>query len=308
MSDIKVIDGHINLASELYIPKKYIQDTAENIYHRISCYEKNAPKKETIVNLTLSQYKDHDGELLLAEMDNCNIASAILLVPDFSVTEKLETPFEEVVERHLAIADKYENRFKIIIGVDPRNSIKVFEQFKHYAKEPNVCGMKLYPPSGYSPSDPALDKYYDVCSNENLVVSSHTGPGWNKLSFAYGNPMLVDEATRKYKNISFILGHGGVHNSEVCIQFAMYRENVYLDISGFAATNHPEGWQQQLNGLFRSGVNHKIIYGTSWPASKMQVPMKTIVESFLTGDVIFEGISKKEKKMILSQNIERILR
>lgn len=306
MLEHSIIDAHVNLASIRFIPKRFIEDTASNMHHRVSAMGQNVPK-ERIASMMLAQYQDHRAEMLVTEMSNCGITRAALLAPDFSFVAECEIPYEDVIKKHYEISQQYPDKFILFAGADPRSGQQGIDLFHKAVHEYGFAGLKLYPPAGYSPSDKSLYPYYEICAAEGLPVISHTGPGWHSLDFSLGHPMHIDKASRDFPVVNFILGHGGVSYVDDSSYLCMYRENVYMDISGFAAVNSADGWQAHLNRLFKTGVNHKIVFGTSWPASRMSISLKQMISEFRSDGTVFNGIPINQQKMILNENIKRLL-
>lgn len=306
MSTRTIIDGHVNLASTYYIPKRFVEDTASNMYQRLSIMGQKV-SKNSMATMMLSQYQDHGAQQLIKEMDQCGIAQAVLLAPDFSHVAECSIPYAQIIERHHAISQQFAGRFILFAGGDPRSGIAGVDLFEHAVNQLGFAGLKLYPPAGYSPSDTGLYPYYEICAKKGLPVICHTGPGWHSLDFSLGHPMHIDTASRDFPGINFVLAHGGVAHVNESSYLCMYRENVYLDISGFVAVNSPDGWQAHLNRLFRTGINHKIIFGTSWPASRMSISLKKMIDEFGPDGAVFNGINAAQQQLILSDNIKRLL-
>ena len=109
--------------------------------------------------------------------------------------------------------------------------------------------------------------------------------------------MHIDQASRDFPNLNFILGHGGVSYVDDSTYLCMYRENIYMDISGFVAVNSPDGWQAHLNRLFRTGINHKIVFGTSWPASRLSISLKKMIDECCA--------HLPDRKMLLTLNLSQ---
>lgn len=303
----RIIDAHINAASVNFIPRKFIQDTANNMYSRMKIYNPSL-NRGRFDKVVFDIYTDDMADRLVSEMDESGIESAILLAPDFTHVTECEKSYTEVMELHAEIARRHQGRFHVFFGADPRNGSQGVESFRKAMKDFGFSGLKLYPPAGYSPSDDAFDGYYRVCAEFGAPVLSHTGPGWHSLDFNLGHPAKLDKAIRRFPEVNFILGHGGICHVDDAVYLCTYRENAYMDISGFTAVNSPDGWAAHLNRLFRMGINHKIVFGTSWPAFKMSSTMKKIVGYFSYDGEVFSGIKKKDVDLIMSGNISRILK
>jgi predicted TIM-barrel fold metal-dependent hydrolase len=301
-----VIDAHINVASTLTIPPAFIDVQAANAFARLEAMGQAVPKTR-VVDRVRALYQDDHADRLVAEMDAAGIASAVLLAPDFThVTDCRLTP-AELAEHHAEIRRRHPGRFEVLMGVDPRNGDDGIALFEKCVDDYGFLGVKLYPLCGYSASDRSLYPYYEICAAKGLPVLCHTGPGWQQLDFSYGQPLLLDTAAKDFPTVNFILAHGGVTHVEETTYMCAFRPNVFMDVSGFVAVLHPDGWPKHLNEVFRRGINHKIIFGTSWPAFKMSTSFTSVMTEILDGDAVFAGVKAKDRRMILSGNITRLM-
>ncbi|MEI5100732.1 amidohydrolase family protein [Streptomyces sp. PmtG] len=165
---------------------------------------------------------------------------------------------------------RHPGRFWVYIGVDPRRGPEGVSAFERMVDAYGLDGVKLYPPCGYSPSDPGMYPYYEICAARSLPVFVHTGPTARSLDYEPAHPMNVDRAARDFPAVDFVLGHGGLTHVETCAYLAAYRPNVYLDTGGFASAPSLSAWPEHLNRLFRLGVNHKIVFGHGLAARPAQ--------------------------------------
>lgn len=135
----------------------------------------------------------------------------------------------------------------------------------------------------------------------------HIGPTSPVLGFSTTAPFLLDEAARRFPRVRFILAHGAVSFTEECAMLCNFRPNVYLDLSAFQGAICPGGAPVAVKTVVSRGINHKILFGTDWPVFRMQADQKTYVDS-LTGDVgPLHTVPERDRDLILSGNIERIL-
>lgn len=303
---IKVIDAHINVASTLTIPPEFIDVQAANAFARLEAMGQAVPKAR-VTDRVHALYQDDHADRLVAELDGAGIASAVLLAPDFTHVTRCRLSPAELAAHHAEIRRRHPGRFEVLMGVDPRNGDDGVALFEKCVDDYGFRGVKLYPLCGYSASDRRLYPYYEICAARGLPVLCHTGPGWQPLDFSFGQPLLLDTAAKDFPTVNFILAHGGVTHVEEATYMCAFRPNVYLDVSGFVAVLHPDGWNRHLNEVFRRGINHKIIFGTSWPAFKMSTSFKAIMAEVVDGSVVFDGIKGKDRRMILSGNVSRLL-
>jgi predicted TIM-barrel fold metal-dependent hydrolase len=306
VADVPVIDAHINVASTLTIPPEFIDLQAANAFARLEAMGQTVSKSR-VADRIHALYQDDLADRLVSEMDGAGIESAVLLAPDFTHVTNCRLNPAELAAHHDEIRRRHPGRFDVFMGVDPRNGEDGVALFEKCVDVYGFRGVKLYPLCGYSASDPRLYPYYEICASRGLTVLCHTGPGWQPLDFSFGQPLLLDAAAKDFPAVNFILAHGGVTHVEEATYMCAFRPNVYLDVSGFVAVLHPDGWARHLNDVFRRGVNHKIVFGTSWPAFKMSTSFKAIMAEVVEGSTVFDGIKNKDRRLILGGNIRRLL-
>lgn len=301
-----LIDGHCHVASTRFIPEGFFEGIARNIYARALAYKKESLSKETILKYLLNQHRDHNADQLVREMDEAGIVRSVLLLPDFTYVFEHNLNIIQMAEEHRKIMERHPDRFYLFAGVDPRHAGAV-ETFRSLVVDYNLAGMKIYPPCGFSSSSEVLFPFYEICNQYDLPVLLHTGPTAPTLEFQYSPPEQIEVAARTFPKVNFILGHGGVNNMETCSLLCAYRDNIYLDFSAFTSSHHPAGWQHQLSILFRSGINHKVIFGTDWPVAKGTGGLKSTMSQLLHEDGPFKDISAEDRALILGGNMLRIL-
>lgn len=306
VTDSQIIDAQVNLATELAIPRAFLDEQAENTYHRMASYGYPV-SRDKIHERVLGLYQDPDGDRLVAEMDAAGVDRAVLLAPDFSHSAACALEPPELAALHDRVRRRHPGRFEVFWGADPRSGTDGIELFERCVTEYGFAGLKLYPPCGYSPSDRRLYPYFEICAQRGLPVLSHTGPGWGPLDFTYGQPLMIDEAARDFPAVDFILGHGGVTHVEESSYLCWHRPNVYLDISQFHAVLNADGWQAHLNNLFRQGIDHKILFGTCWPSFRLSASLGRLVKEFTADGAVFRDVKASARRRIMSGNMLRLL-
>jgi len=303
---MKIIDGHTHIASTRYTPQEFFDGIADNMAEQ-SRISPVTLSKSKILDRILASYQDHDASAQIREMDNLGIEKSIVLLPDFTyVLKSGGLSIEEMYLEHKKILDRNRGRLEVFAGVDPRWGVDGFQLFKKGIEEYGFIGMKLYPPCGYRPDSKLLTPYYEYCNEFGLPVLIHIGETSPVLSFSEAMPMYIDEPARKYRNIPFILAHGAVNYQDQCVRLCKYRPNVYLDLSGAQSKVANMGENNELVKLFRSGINHKIIFGTDWPIVS-RTNMNRGLISMLSTDEEKPYITTSDARFVLSGNMERIL-
>lgn len=301
-----VYDGHCHVASTRFLPCGFTRDVAGNIAARLGA--KGVPvAADRIAGKYLQEQDDHLADRLVAEMDTAGVARAVLLYPDFGLRfEGQPTPTEMAV-RHHEITLRHPGRFWGYLGVDPRRGANGVERFERALDDCPIDGIKVYPPCGYSPSDPRLYPYYEICAARRLPVFVHTGPSAWRLDNAFARPIAVDRAARDFPAVPFVLGHAGLTHVASAAELAAARPNFYLDIGGFGSAPSLGDWPAHLNRLFRLGINHKIIFGTDWPLGRRSGGLKRLVGEVVEGPVVLVGVPRREAALLLYENLLRVL-
>lgn len=306
MAPTGIVDAHCHVSSNRYIPREFLEGIAANMAAEFDAAGRSVPANRLLA-MVEEQHQDHHADRLVKEMDNAGIARAVLLIVDFGlVMESAATP-EELAAAYHEIRRRHPGRFHVFMGIDPRRGREGVDLFERTVAEYGFEGLKLYPPCGFSPSDPILDPYYEICRYRGLPVFLHTGPTVRSLDFRVAHPIEVDGAARRFPGVNFVLGHGGVSHVPTCAYLAQYRENVYLDIGGFAGGRYTHGWERHLRDLFRLNLNHKILFGTDWPLNRMSGGLERLLPPFHAPDGLFEGVRSRERALVMAGNICRLL-
>lgn len=304
--DGEIIDAHCHISSTHFIPRAFFEGLCSNIQAKLAA----TGVKRTVAALLegyLAGSQDHEGDGLIVEMDQAGIAAAVLLLPDFTFVMETDLSIAEMFAMHHRILQRHPGRFFVFAGADPRWGRDGIELFERGVTEYGFSGLKLYPPCGYSPSDPTLYPYYEICRQHRLPVLLHIGPTSPTLDFRWSQPWLIDQAARDFPDVNFILAHGAVHFVDDCAALCAYRPNVYLDISAFMGSMHPGGWKVALAELFRKNINHKILFGTDWPVFRNSGGHIKVMQSFLAADGPLSNVSTVQRKWLMSKNIRRLL-
>lgn len=306
--DFKIIDAHVHIPSDRYLPSSFTAPIVDNIY---SASGKYAPtiKRETIAKTYKKNLSDHECDELIKEMDKSAVERTILMLPDFTYQLKdTQYNIEKMIEMHIQVLDRYPGRFFLFAGVDPRWGEEGLKIFKKYLEKRAIHGLKVYPPCGYYPGDEGLIPYYELCTRYKLPVIFHTGPTSPVFKSKYSEICYIDEVAYEYPGVNFILAHGGVMNVDEAVLLCAFRPNVYLDISGFLASLDPSGSINALRSLFKRKINHKIIFGTDWPILGFKNTYTNIINKFINPqNGAINLLMDLEKRMILRENILHLI-
>lgn len=300
---MKIIDGHSHVASSKYFHSKFLDGIVDNMYAKLVSRGVSAQKAK-IRDLYLTKMQDHLCDEFVGEMDAADIDKAVLLLPDYTwALGEDGLTIEEMMLGHREILNRHPDRLKVFAGVDPRWGKDGVALFERAITEFGFHGMKVYPPCGYTASDPSMYPFYEICAHHQVPVLLHTGPSSPVLEFAPAHPMGVDKAARDFPGVNFILAHGAVSYVEDCAMLCSHRPNVYLDVSGY--------FEHSLAGfrsLFGMGISHKIIFGTDWPIFRLKGSHRNYVNLLRHNANVFpEAWTQQDSANFWHRNMERLL-
>jgi uncharacterized protein len=305
--DTWVIDAHCHAASLDFTPQSFIDGAVDNLVVMIEACGLR-PNRAQLVQRVVAQMQDEFCDELVAEMDAARIEKSVLLIPDFTVAlPDSRMSLDEMFLRHHAIARRHPGRFEIFGGVDPRRGKSGVDMFERAVVELGFAGLKIYPPCGYSPSDPSLFPFYEVCQHHRIPVLMHIGPTSSVLDFELARPGLVDVAARTFKDVDFILAHAAISHTEDCLQLCRFRPNVYLDISGYQQDGAGGEGLASVTRMIHAGISHKVLFGTDWPVFRDKGSQRTFRAYLEDAGGPFDSAGEQQRNLIMRGNITRLL-
>jgi len=302
-----IIDCHCHIASEEHVPRSFIEGSVANIASALGAQGLPASPRK-LRDMFLSKMQDPMCDGLVREMEAAGISKAILLIADFSCALKdCALTIEESFKKHHDVLLRHPGKFEVFGGVDPRWGTDGVALFERSLIEFGFMGFKVYPPCGFSPSDPGLFPYYELCAQYQMPVLIHIGPTSPALNFEFASPFLVDEAARLFPTVDFILAHGAVNFVEECVMMCRFRPNVYLDISGYQSTLGYDPLAGAVKNIVSLGINHKVLFGTDFPVFRLQGEQADFVEVLTGPDGALGHLNQRERDLVLSKNSTRLL-
>jgi len=302
-----IIDCHCHIASEQHTPRSFIEGSVANMVRALEAQGLPVSARK-LTNMFLSKMQDPLCDSLVGEMEAAGISKTVLLIADFTYALKdCILTIEESYNKHREVLLRHPGKFEVFGGADPRWGKDGLDLFERSLAEFGFRGFKVYPPCGFSPSDPALFPYYELCAHYQVPVLLHIGPTSPVLDFTYSSPFLVDEAARLFPTVDFILAHGVVNFVEECVMMCRFRPNVYLDISGYQNTLGYDPSAGAVRNIVSLGINHKILFGTDFPVFRLQGEQADFIDALTGASGALAQLNEREKSLVLSQNVERLL-
>ena len=229
-----IVDAHVHVWGGRSFMPDLIWDSWLDVWGHLRIPEEDR-NKEFVENEVFSQWWDPKGDRLVAAMDAAGIDHAVIMPMDFGLAcGEARISIEEKNEKLAEICRRHPGRLFACVGVDPRRDGSA-ALVRRAINEWNAVGVKLYPPTGFYPSDEVCDPVYEAAMDHGVPVAFHTGavayPLWSK----YGRPLHLDEVAKRHPRMSIVMLHTGFHRSwtEEAIQVAIYNPNVYCEMAGW---------------------------------------------------------------------------
>jgi predicted TIM-barrel fold metal-dependent hydrolase len=259
----RVIDAHTHLYSAEMAPPYW--------YEAMAAYGAGLSGRspEEVRRTIEEEWFDPTGDRLVAEMDAAGIERSVVYLLDFglyggvddevSLLRRYEL-FAEAVSRH-------PDRLVFFGGIDPRrpDATRLLERAH---AELGLRGVKIWPPSGIRPDDPACYRVYELCAGLALPVVIHTGQEIGPLRSDTTRPIFCDQPINDFPELTFVLAHAGMAWWREAAEIAWHHANVYVDIAYWQAKylRSPEQFAADLRGLISTAGKRRVIFGTDWPA------------------------------------------
>jgi predicted TIM-barrel fold metal-dependent hydrolase len=304
---MNIIDCHCHIASEEHTPGSFIDGSIANMVAALSAQGVPVTARK-LTTMFLNKMQDPLCDGLVAEMEQAGISKTVLLAADFTYALRdCKLTIEETFLRHREVLLRHPGKFEVFGGMDPRWGKDGLALFERSLTEFGFRGFKVYPPCGFSPSDPALFPFYELCAHHQVPVLLHIGPTSPVLDFTVSSPFLLDEAARLFPGVNFILAHGAVSFVEECVMMCRFRPNVYLDISGYQSTLGYDPSASAVRNIVSLGINHKVLFGTDFPVFRLQGEQVDFIDVLTGENGALAQLNEREKSLVLSRNVERLL-
>jgi predicted TIM-barrel fold metal-dependent hydrolase len=311
-----VIDVHVHTYERKHWPDNHIEGVADQYAVGLGL------KREEVMKGALMQDMiDGNPDKLIKEMNEAGVDKSVVFGVDFGkgavLGLRLATDADEWNKYVLDAVNKYPDRLVGFIAVDPRrkNALEIIDRG---LKEWGMKGIKIYPPTGFYPTDEICTPLYKKALDYGVPVLSHTGP---VAGFFYTNctrPIYLDEVAGKFPELKIIIAHAGwgVWLNEV-ISILVTRPRVYTDFSGWGQVFHHFD-QSYLVASLRRLVNvapARVLFGSDWGLTKTALSQKDWVKwlkEYQVPDAMkaigIRNFTPKERNDMLGENARKLLK
>ena len=169
----------------------------------------------------------------------------------------------QAVEDFVPLTAHNPERIKFAANVNPHLHFPVDEELVRQL-DLGAVALKVHPVhAGIAANDRALYPAYAICQERGIPVIVHCGTSTFPGALnQYGDPVLLDDVLRDFRELDFVLAHGG--------------RGWWYDAAAFLALTNPRVWIE-LSGLPPSRLQtyyarhswprlaRRMIFGTDWP-------------------------------------------
>jgi predicted TIM-barrel fold metal-dependent hydrolase len=213
-------------------------------------------------------------------MDACEIDRACT-----SVSRFLRFDFSLGNEITRKAIELFPDRLIGFCTVNPRYSEKSTRELDKCLGSWGFRGIKIHiSHTGLRYNHPLYLPIYEKAQEYRVPVLAHT----------FSRPDVLDllDAARKYQDVDFMVGHSGGYVWADCLDDIAPVENAYFDI----CCSCPD--LGRVESFVSAGGATRVLFGTDLPL---------LDPSVCASQVAYAEISEKEKELIFSDNILRIL-
>ena len=201
-----------------------------------------------------------------AHYRSLKMAAVVFTVDAEAATGTKAVPNEEIAESAL----RYPDAIIPFASIDPAKGKAGARQVRTLVEEYGVRGFKFHPNvQAFFPNDRMAYPLYEVIAEARLPAMFHTGHsgmgsgmrGGGGIRLKFSNPMHVDDVAVDFPDMPIVLAHPSFPWQEEALSVAMHKEQVYIDLSGWAPKLFPPLLVQYANGPLR----HKMLFGSDYP-------------------------------------------
>ncbi len=209
-------------------------------------------------------------ETTLEEMDQAGVDKAVLLALDAETTGGGIVSNDYVA----GLVRAHPDRFIGFASVDPGKGPQVAAaEIERALRDLGLRGIKFHPVyQQFAPNDPKCYPIYEVAVAYDVPILFHTGHTFVGGRVKYGNPTQLDDVAADFPRLKIVCAHFGFPWTEEACSLAWTRQNVHVELSGWAPRHIPElVWR--LGARF---FPDRLLFGSDYPL----LPLKRWLDEF----------------------------
>ncbi|MFI5282928.1 MAG: amidohydrolase family protein [Candidatus Dormibacterales bacterium] len=230
---------------------------------------------------------------LAADYEQLDVLAVLLAWDAETATARPRVPNE-------LVAKACHDHPKAFVGfgsVDPLKGERAVAELESIAAL-GLKGVKLHPSlQAFAPDDERFWPLYDRCQELGLVVLFHTGtsgigagqPGGQGIRLDYARPIRLDAVAASFPDLPIVAAHFGYPWHLELLAMALHKNNLYIDISGWAPRYVPIEVMRDLKGRLQD----QFLFGSDYPfiqpkrcleeLENMEIP-EAVLQKVLTGN------------------------
>ncbi len=284
-----IIDSHCHLIGEGWNSDEQNRNAARFMAALMERMIGVYPELDSLIGQMMSSITDTTGEKLVSSMDSAGVSKACVFTADTGLASAVgpRVSIEDTNRMVAEAAKRFPDRLIPFFGIDPRrpNGLQMFETA---VKDWKMRGLKLYPPAGFFPQDAVCHPYYRKCMEYGIPVLFHTGGSVSApLKARCSLPIYIDDVAADFPDLAIIVAHSGGFWWEETGWIAMFKPNIYLDLSGWQMIfiQKPSQVYQALRKILDTVGPWRIFFGSDSPFFNAALPLDRWVKSFKEPDL-----------------------
>ncbi len=309
-----IIDGHCHLVADGWSPDSVILGICEVMKEVVGRSTGASLDAAELAASFMPLLVDPDGGKLLTTMDAAAVDRACVFAVDYGMAtgQDARVPIEEQNRLIAQVVRRFPDRLTAFFAIDPRRPGGL-TMFQRAVEDWNMRGLKLYPPTGFFPHDPACYPYYQKCLEYGIPVVFHTGISPTPLKSRMAQPMHLDDVAADFPGLPIIMAHAGLTAWEEALQIAAVKPNIYLDFSGWQVTclRNPSEFYRMLRGALDAVGPWRVFFGSDGPILNPLMPLDRWVQAIKGPDLSScpsVSFTDAEKDIILGKAFARLMK
>lgn len=199
-------------------------------------------------------------------MDLAKIDRSVILPLDFGLVGPVHDDIEQYDDWVFEYCGPFGDRLIPFVGVDPQRGPEALRLVNKYVKKFDAQGVKVYPSTGWNPSDSKMAPFFDLVNDLGLVLVTHAGASWGPLNDELSRPELFHNVVAKRERMKLVIAHLGGKFREELYHLASERPNVYADCSALQGwlPSQPEMVEARLKEASER-MPGRVFFGSDWP-------------------------------------------
>lgn len=245
-------------------------------------------------------------ESLLESLDSAGVDKAIILPLDFGVVAKPKQDVEEYNDWVFESCARYPDRLIGLMGIDPSRGEQAISLMRKYHSKFEPKGIKIYPPTGWYPSEERIAAFWKEANDMDLTVVTHAGASWGPLQEERSRPLHMRPILERYPDLRVVIAHlGGKYRNDT-YEMAPEFPNMYTDCSALQGwlPSEPSVVIDRLKEAVTKVGPDRVMFGSDWPLFDLNYPYQRWCMFMREEMYCDEGTREK----ILGLNARRIFR